>query len=96
MELDMKDVVTVTEAKAKLSAIINRVIVRKDSISITRKGKPAAILLPIEEYENLRNQKNVGLITAKGVLAGLDEEIDRMIESIYLNREKETSRPVPL
>lgn len=92
----MKDVVTITEAKAKLSAIINRVIVRKDSISITRKGKPAAVLLPIEEYENLRNQKNAGLIMAKRALAGLDEEIDRMTESIYKNREKEISRPVPL
>lgn len=92
----MKDVVTVTEAKAKLSEIINRIIIRKDTISITRKGKPAAILLPIEEYESLRNQKQYGLIKAKGVLAGLDEEIDRMTKSIYESREKETSRSVPL
>jgi prevent-host-death family protein len=92
----MKDVVTVTEAKAKLSEIINRVIIRKETISITRKGKPAAILLPIEEYENLRNHKKEGLILAKGALAGLDEEIDRMTESIYESREKEISRSVPL
>jgi prevent-host-death family protein len=96
MELDMKDVVTITEAKAKLSEIINRVIIRKDTISITRKGKPAAVLLPIEEYENLHNSKKSGLIRAKGILAGLDEEIERMTESIYENREKETSRPVSL
>lgn len=96
MDLDMKDVVTVTEAKAKLSEIITRVLIRKDTISITKKGKPAAILLPIEEYENLRNRKKEGLIMAKGVLAGSDEEIDRMTESIYKSREKETSRSVPL
>ncbi len=96
MELDMKDVVTVTEAKAKLSEIITRVLIRKDKISITKKGKPAAILLPIEEYESLRNRKKKGLIMAKGVLAGLDEEIDRMTESIYESREKEISRSVPL
>jgi len=96
MELDMKDVVTITEAKAKLSEIINRVHIRKDTISITKKGKPAAILLPIEEYESLQNNKKNGLIQAKGVLAGLDEEIDRMTESIYECREKETSRSVPL
>jgi prevent-host-death family protein len=92
----MKEVVTITEAKAKLSEIINRVIIRKDTISITRKGKPAAILLAIEEYESLHNKKKSGLIMAKGVLTGLDEEIDRMTESIYESREKETSRPVPL
>jgi len=92
----MKDVVTVTEAKAKLSAIINRVVVRKDTVSITRKGKPAAILIPVEEYENLRKQRNSGLIMAKGALAGLDDEIDRMTESIYESRKRETSRPVSL
>ncbi len=91
----MKEVMTVTEAKAKLSEIINRIIIRKDTIAITRKGKPAAVLLPIEEYENLHNNKKKGLIRAKGVLAGLDEEIDRMIESIYESREKEISRSVP-
>lgn len=90
----MKDTITITEAKAKLSEIINRVIIRKERISITRKGKPAAILLPIEEYKNLRDRKKEGLIMAKGVLAGLDEEIDRMTESIYASRERETSRPV--
>ena len=92
----MKEVVTLTEAKAKLSEIINRVIIRKEIISITRKGKPAAVLLPIEEYKNLRKQNKEGLLTAKGVLAGLDAEIDRMTESIYKTREKETSRPVHL
>jgi prevent-host-death family protein len=96
VEKEMKDVVTITEAKAKLSEIINRVHIRKDTISITKKGKPAAILLPIEEYENLRNQKKEGLIMAKGVLASLDVEIDRMTESIYKSREKETTRSVSL
>jgi len=92
----MKNVVTITEAKAKLSEVINRVIIRKDTISITRKGKLAAILLPIEEYENLRNQKKEGLIMARGALASLDEEIDRMTESIYESREREASRSVPI
>ena len=92
----MKDVVTLTEAKAKLSELINRVVIRKDKISITRKGKPAAIILPIEEYSNLCNQKKHGLILAKGALAGLEEEIDRMTEIIYEEREKETDRKVPL
>lgn len=92
----MKEVVTLTEAKAKLSEIINRVIIRKETISITRKGKPAAVLLSIEEYEKLHNNKKKGLIQAKGVLAGCDEEIDRMTQSIYESREKEISRPVPL
>ena len=92
----MINIVTLTEAKAKLSELINRVTIRKERIAITRKGKPAAIILPVEEYERLRSQKRQGLLKAKSSLAGLDEEIDQITASIYENREKETSRKVPL
>jgi prevent-host-death family protein len=92
----MKDVVTITEAKAKLSEIVNRICVSKEKISITRKGKPVVVILPIEEYERLSNQGKKGLVAAKGVLADFDEEIDRMTESIYEKREEEKSRQVPL
>ncbi|UCE42057.1 MAG: type II toxin-antitoxin system Phd/YefM family antitoxin [Candidatus Aminicenantes bacterium] len=92
----MKEVVTITEAKAKLSELINRICVSKEKISITRKGKPAVVILPIEEYERLNNQGKKGLIMANGVLADLDEEIDKMTESIYEKRKEETSRRVPL
>ena len=92
----MKEVITLTEAKAKLSALINRVVIKKERISITRKGKPAAIILPIEVYQKLSAQKKQGLIMAKRALKGMDEEIDQMTESIYESREKESSREVPL
>lgn len=92
----MKDIITITEAKAKLSEIVNRICVSKEKISVTRKGKPAVVILPVEEYERLSNNGIKGLIAAKGVLAGLDEEIDRMTESIYKKREEEKSRRVTL
>jgi prevent-host-death family protein len=92
----MIKIVTLTEAKAKLSELISRVVVRKEKIAITRKGKPAAIILPIEEYKSLGTQYKGGLFHAKGSLAGLDEELDQMTELIYENREKEISRKVPL
>ena len=92
----MKEVVTITEAKAKLSELVNRICISKEKISITRKGKPAVIILPIEEFERLSKQGKKGLIMANGVLAGLDEEIDRMTESIYEKREEEMSRRVPI
>lgn len=92
----IKKVVTLTEAKAKLSALINRVVVQKEKISITRKGKPTAIILPYEEYQKLCNQKKGGLLLAKGILSGLDEEVDQMTQSIYKSREKELSREIPI
>jgi prevent-host-death family protein len=92
----MKDIVTITEAKARLSEIVNRICVSKKKVSITRKGKPAVVILPVEEYERLSNNGEKGLIAAKGVLVGLDEEIDRMTKSIYEKRDEEKSRRVDL
>jgi len=92
----MINIVTLTEAKAKLSELINRVTIRKEKIAITRKGKPAAIILPVEDYKSLISQKRQGLLQAKGSLAGLDEEIDQITQFIYENREKETSRKISL
>ena len=92
----MKEVVTLTEAKAKLSALINRVVVQKEKISITRKGKPTAIILPYEEYQKLCNQKKGGLLLAKEILADLDEEVGQMTQSIYKSREEALSREIPL
>ena len=40
----MKEVVTITEAKAKLSELVNQICVLKEKISITRKGKPAVVI----------------------------------------------------
>jgi prevent-host-death family protein len=92
----MKKVVTITEAKAKLSELVNRICISKEKISITRNGKPAVVIVHIEEFERLNNKGKKGLIMAKGALAGLDEEIDKMTETIYEEREKEKSRQVPL
>ena len=92
----MMEVVTITEAKAKLSEIVNRICVLREKLTITRKGKPAVVILPYEEYERLNNAEKKGLILANGVLAGLDEEIDKMTETIYEEREKEISRQVPV
>jgi len=65
-------------------------------VTITRKGKPVVIILPIEEYKNLISQKKKGLLLAKGSLAGMDKEIDDITDSIYENRKKEMPRKVSL
>ena len=92
----MIKIVTLTEAKARLSEIISHVVVRKEKVTITRKGKPAVVILPVEEYKKLNSQKKRGLLLAKGSLAGMDKEIDQMTDSIYKNRKKEMSRKVSL
>lgn len=91
----MRNVFTITEAKARLSELISRLIYRKEKFVLTKKGKEVAIIMPFEEYQEL-DKKGGGLIKARGILAGLDREIDEMSEAIYEEREKEKSREVAL
>jgi len=89
----MSDVFTLSEAKLKLSEIINRIIYKKEKITITKKGKKVAMVVPLEESKQNREE---GLIKAKGVLADIDDSIDEMVNIIYEERKRETSREVNL
>jgi prevent-host-death family protein len=90
------EIVTLTAAKARLSELVSRLIHMRDKIVITRKGKPVAILLPVEVYKKLAGKGDRGLAAARGALADLDTEIDEMCDNIYRAREKSKDRDVPL
>lgn len=85
---------TLTEAKAKFSELISRVHFGKEKFTITRKGKAVALVSPISENDINRDEE--GLICAKGALSGIDEEIDKMVDHVYLNREKTVDREVDI
>ena len=91
----MRNVYTITEAKARLSELVSRLIFRKDKIVLTKRGKEVAVIVPFEEYQE-SEKRGQGLIQARGALAGLDGEIDEMCNAIYEEREKEKSREVIL
>lgn len=92
----MKENFTLTEAKARLSEIINRLIYHKSQIMITKKGKRVAVIMPFETYQNLEKGQSKGLILASRALEDIDREVDEMCNLIYSEREREKSRQVPL
>ena len=89
----METIFSLSEAKSKFSDIINRIIYRKEKITITKKGKEVAVILPIEEFKKIEKK---GLIEAKGALADIDDAVDEMVTLIYSARESEKSREVNL
>jgi prevent-host-death family protein len=89
----MSQVITITDAKANFSEIINRIIYKKERFVITKKGKTVAVVSPPGE---LNGKEEEGLIKAVGALPDMDESIDRMVESIYQARKEEKSREVNL
>jgi prevent-host-death family protein len=95
VEVNMSTSITLTEAKVRLSELINRIIYNKEKIFISKKGKNVAALVPLEEVENERNREE-GLILAQRGLADLGDEIDEMEKCIYEARENEISREVDI
>ena len=90
----MHQTYTLTEAKAKFSEIINRVLFRKEKFMITKKGKVVALVSPVNEIYGAGSDE--GLIRAKGTLAQVDHHVDEMVEDIYEARGQETDRKVRL
>ncbi len=90
----MSQVVTIREARATFFEIINRIMVKKEKIIFTKKGKQVAVVQP--PNENPENQNKRGLINAVGALADegedMEKAIDQMVTSIYHAGSKEQTR----
>lgn len=84
-----------TEAKARFSAILERLIQRKETVVITRRKKPVAVIVPYEEWAKLQPGESEGLASVAGILGDYDKEIDEMVREIYEDRKKAKGRKLP-
>lgn len=57
--LCMAKTVPVREFRTKLSQLLSDVADRRDHVLVTRNGKPAAALVPIDEYEALEETAEI-------------------------------------
>ena len=88
----MDQIYSLTEAKTKLSEIINRVHFRKEKFTITKKGKAVAVIAPCNEVSGEGDAE--GLIRARGALSEIDTSVDDMVDDIYAARTMEIDRKV--
>lgn len=92
----MDQIYSLSEAKAKFSEIINRVIFRSERFVITKKGRAVARVSPIGQNEN-GNGIQEGLIQAQGCLGDIGAgDLDGMVEQIYEARRSETDRAIDI
>lgn len=82
-----KNTVSVAEAKRDLSELLGRVAYGKETITITRHGKPMAVLAPPTASE--------GLASVKGWLEDSDPFF-RKIQAVVRGRKRHRIRPVRL
>ena len=90
-------VVGLSDAKAKLSSIIDDVVHKGDTVLIQRRGRKVAAIVPFEKFRKGRVSKkeNGGLLAAAGALADVDSEIiNKFVEHVYEARTKAVDRKV--
>lgn len=47
-------IVPLTEAKARLNELVDEAVTMHERVTITRRGKPAAVLISADEWESLQ------------------------------------------
>ena len=63
-------VVPVREFRSRLSELLGDVADRRDHVLVTRNGRPAAALVPIDEYEAL--EETAEILSDRDALAALE------------------------
>ncbi|MGI8863476.1 MAG: type II toxin-antitoxin system Phd/YefM family antitoxin [Solirubrobacteraceae bacterium] len=71
----MAKTVPVRELRSNLSQLLGDVADRRDHVLVTRNGKPAAVLVPIDEYEALEETAEIlsDPVALAAIEAGLAE-----------------------
>ena len=82
MEVKVMKALSVSEAKMKLSGLIDTVNATDEEIIITRNGRPAAVLVSPEEFESLKETVAVRSDSA------LMKEIRKGLRALKMRRAK--------
>jgi prevent-host-death family protein len=82
MEVKIMKVLSVSEAKMKLSGLIDTVNATDEEIMITKNGRPAAVLVSPEEFESLKETVAVRSDSA------LMKEIKKGLRALKMRRAK--------
>jgi antitoxin YefM len=82
MEVNVMKALSVSEAKMKLSGLIDSVNATDEEIVITKHGRPAAVLVSSEEFESLKETVAVRSDSA------LMKEIKKGLRALKMKRAK--------
>lgn len=55
----MAKTVPVKELRAELSELLDQVADRREHVIVTRRGRPVAVIVPIDEYEGLEETAEI-------------------------------------
>jgi prevent-host-death family protein len=92
---NMPKIVSATEAKAKLSAVMNWVTENQDQVIVESRGKPQVAIIPFDEYQELKalkeqKRREAALVRLQQIAADIqannqdltEAEIDQLADEI--------------
>ena len=82
MEVEIMKVLSVSEAKMKLSGLIDTVNATDEEIVITKNGRPAAVLVSPDEFESLK--ETIAIRSDSGVM----REIKKGLRALKMRKGK--------
>jgi prevent-host-death family protein len=65
----MSKTVPVREFRTHLADLLDEVVDRREHVTVTRRGRPAAVLVPVDEYEAL--EETAEILSDEGTLASI-------------------------
>ena len=60
------EIIPITDLRQDSSAVLKRVRSSREPVIITQRGRAAAVLLSVEEYERTENERQILLLLALG------------------------------
>jgi len=60
------EIVPITDLRQDSSAVLKRVRASREPVIITQRGRAAAVMLSVEEYERTENERQILLMLARG------------------------------
>jgi prevent-host-death family protein len=76
------EIIPISDLRQDASSVLKRVRASKDPLVITQRGRAAAVMLSVEEYERSENERQILRLLARGdreIAAGEGFDLDTVL-----------------
>ena len=88
--------IPITDVKARICGLVERLLSVKEHIVITKHGRPVAAIIPYDDWEEFTMAKSGGLASVPPPGGNDDAAVDVMIAGIYEARGRARVRKVAI
>ncbi len=67
----MTNVLPLSEVKARLSEVVDEIVTTHDRVTVTRNGRPVAVLLSVDDLEAV--EETVAILSDPAAMSGIEE-----------------------